>query len=178
VPAAPLTLHLNGAVHELVDGDRKRALDEMVVAVRSMYAVSTVFDDFPHVWPIAVQLALELGEAEMVTELLSLVDEFIGVGTPLSVRAHRRRFAGLVAMTDGSDPAIVERALREAIDDFDRWGSAQYRARTQADLGRWLVAQDRAPAAEPLLAAARSTYAEMGATAWLAALEGASAASV
>ena len=171
-------LQFADAVHELVDGDRKRALDEMVVAVRSMYAVSTVFDDFPHVWPIAVQLALELGEAEMVTELLSLVDDFIGVGTPLSVRAHRRRFAGLVAMTDGSDPAIVERALREAIDDFDRWGSAQYRARTQADLGRWLVAQDRAPAAEPLLAAARSTYAEMGATAWLAALEGASAASV
>jgi len=44
-------------------------------------------------------------------------------------------------------------------------------AQAREDLGRWLVDEGSTAEAEPLLAAARTTYEEIGATGWLARLE-------
>ena len=65
----------------------------------------------------------------------------------------------------------VEADLRAGIEALDAFGAVGERARAQEELGRWLVGQDRALDAEPLLAAARATYAEVHATGWLARLD-------
>ena len=46
-----------------------------------------------------------------------------------------------------------------------------YRARTQAELGAWLIGQGRAGEAAPLLDNARAVFTQLGATAWLQKLE-------
>jgi len=51
------------------------------------------------------------------------------------------------------------------------FGAVLEKARAQAELGRWLIGQDRALDAEPLLAAARTTFTEIGAAGWLAKLD-------
>jgi Tfp pilus assembly protein PilF len=51
------------------------------------------------------------------------------------------------------------------------WNSAPTEARVQAEYGAWLVRQERAEEAEPLLAQARATFERLGAVTWLAQLE-------
>lgn len=74
-------------------------------------------------------------------------------------------------MRDGSPPELVESTLRVAIQGFDAWGAMPYRARTEAELGSWLIRQGRPDEATPLLESARAGFAELGATAWLEQLE-------
>ena len=84
---------------------------------------------------------------------------------PLSLRAHRSRFAGLVAQD--TSPNEVESHFRSAIEGFTAWGSPHYLARAQGELGRWLETQSRNEEAAPLLEAAFETLTEMRAMAWL-----------
>jgi hypothetical protein len=65
----------------------------------------------------------------------------------------------------------VETDLRAGIAALDAFGAVGERARAQEELGRWLIGQDRGLDADPLLAAARATYAEVGAAGWLATLD-------
>ena len=87
------------------------------------------------------------------------------------MRIHRKRVAGLLAIRDGASAENVETTLREVIGEFEEWGAMPYRARTQAELGAWLVTQGRAAEATPLFDSARAAFAELGATAWLEKLE-------
>ena len=56
--------------------------------------------------------------------------------------------------------AAVEEPMRSAIAGFEEWGSPPMRARTQDELGRWLLENGRRADAEPLLDAARATFVE------------------
>ena len=65
----------------------------------------------------------------------------------------------------------VESLYTAAMREYDAWGSPVFLARAQAAYGVWLTQRGRADEAEPVLAAARSAYAGLGATAWLEELE-------
>lgn len=65
----------------------------------------------------------------------------------------------------------MTRELTAAIAALDAYGAVPDRARTQEELGAWLRSAGREDEAAPLLDAARATYAELGAWAWLAHLD-------
>jgi len=116
-------------------------------------------------------MALEAGDDNALTRLLDLIDDGSGGPVSLAMRIHRKRVAGLLAIRDGASAENVETTLREVIGEFEEWGAMPYRARTQAELGAWLVTQGRAAEATPLFDSARAAFAELGATAWLEKLE-------
>ena len=73
------------------------ALERAVHATDTMFELSSVSDDYLHMWPVAVDLALRVDEDATVSRLLSVTDEVAErVWTPLAIAAHRARFAGLV----------------------------------------------------------------------------------
>jgi tetratricopeptide (TPR) repeat protein len=161
---------LADATEALGQGDRSRAQAAAFEAALTFHGASGTSDDFVHAWSLAGLLAAEGGDDEALDELLRLVEEAPSVPES-SVRAHWAHLRGLRARSGGA-PDAVETALREAIDGFEHWGSAYMRARAQASLGTWLRTQGRNDEADELIAAARAQYAEMGAAALLAQLDG------
>ncbi|HET7689696.1 MAG TPA: adenylate/guanylate cyclase domain-containing protein [Nocardioidaceae bacterium] len=152
---------LADAAAELTGGDARHALELASDATMLFYNLGGTFDDFVHAWPLAGQLAVDLGETERLDELLALVDLSSSYLSP-AVLAHHAHLRGLRAR-DGT-PESVEPLLREAIERYDSWRSPLQRARAQADLVRWLRLQGRGDEAEQLLADARSTLSDLGAT--------------
>ena len=121
-------------------------------------------------WPTAVEVAMRAGDDRAVGGLLDLVDSDQGRSVvPRAITAHRTRIAGLLAR--GETPERVEQLLREALEGVTTWGAAPYRARTEAELGAWLISQGRPDEGGPLLDRGRATLAGLGARAWLAETE-------
>jgi tetratricopeptide (TPR) repeat protein len=148
-------------------GDLASAVRLAVQATERMYALSGTWDDCTHMWPATVEMALEHGDDAAVTGLIDLIDGESNGPVSKGMRIHRKRIAGLLAIRDGEPSEIVESVLREAIAEYEEWGAMPYRARTQAELGAWLVTEGRGPEAAALLDSARATFVELGATSWL-----------
>ncbi|HET6654367.1 MAG TPA: adenylate/guanylate cyclase domain-containing protein [Nocardioides sp.] len=150
-------------------GDLKAALGFAVAAVDTMHELSGMSDDFVHMWPVAVELAMARDDATTVETLLEIVDSGAAkVLVPAAIRTHRTRFAGLRAR--GVDPEVVEALLREAIVGFAEWGSRHYQARAEGELGAWLAGRGRADEGAVLLEGARAVLTELGAVAFVAQL--------
>jgi class 3 adenylate cyclase/tetratricopeptide (TPR) repeat protein len=158
------------ALHAQSLGERESALRLAVEATEKMHALSGTWDDFTHMWPTAVEMALELDDEPVRDHLLALVDGASNVQVPLCVQIHRKRIEGLIAIK-AAEPERVEAPLRAAISEFRAWGSVPYRARTEAELGLWLAEQGRVDEAAPLLDSARAGYTALGASVWLERLE-------
>jgi tetratricopeptide (TPR) repeat protein len=152
-------------------GDLDAAVRLGVFANEKMYEISGTWDDLCHMWPSAVETALENGDNAAVETLISLIESESGRPVSDGVRIHRKRVAGLVAIRDGEPAEVVESTLREAISEFETWGATPYWARTQVDLGTWLVAQGRAEDAAQLFDSARAAFAKLGASAWMKEIE-------
>jgi hypothetical protein len=71
------------------------------------------------------------------------------------------------------DPATVESDLLDGIAKLGEFGAVPDRARAQATLGVWLTRQGRSVQATPHLQAARQTFSELRAAAWLRELDAA-----
>jgi class 3 adenylate cyclase/tetratricopeptide (TPR) repeat protein len=114
-----------------------------------------------HCFVEALEAALELGDDEKAAELLATLDALRpGEVTP-SVEAQRSRFH---ARLGDRDP---EADLRAAETVFAHQGLLFCDAVTRLEHAEWVIAQDRTDEAQPLLAAARSTFDELEATPWL-----------
>ncbi len=163
------------ALAEAIDARRRDDLESAVslgvYASVKMYEISGTWDDLCHMWPTAVELAIDAGDNAALETLIDLIDGESTRPVSVGVRIHRKRVAGLLAIRNGEPADVVESALREAISGFEQWGAMPYTARTQTELGAWLVDQGRAEEAAPLLDSARIAFAELGASAWLEALE-------
>jgi hypothetical protein len=133
-------------------------------------------DDFCHHWTLAIDWALAAREYDVARELLAVVEQAPpGQVEPL-VAAELPRLRGSVEADDPAstaDPASVEADLRAGIEALDRFGAAPDRARAQATLGLWLRRQGRTAEAAALLSAARATFGELRAAAWLRELDAA-----
>ncbi len=152
-------------------GDVPGALEQVIEATELMHTLTVTGDDFQIFWPFAADLALEAGDDGAVARLLHLVEETGTIAISQSIRVHRRRVEGLLALRADAPAETVEPLLRDVIRDLEEWGAMPYAWRTQAALGSWLVAQGRADEAAPLLESARAGFTKIGAVAWLESLE-------
>ena len=158
--------HFARALRLTAAGETAAALREAVLATQTY---GGVYDDFLHMWELAADLAAATDDRDEEARIVEAVDS-VNAALPLGLRAHRARVAARMADRDGTAPAEVERLLHEARDLYDEWGALAYRARTDGELGEWLLRQGRTDEAEPLLAASRTTLQGLGARTWLAAL--------
>jgi class 3 adenylate cyclase/tetratricopeptide (TPR) repeat protein len=158
------------ALHAQSEGRLDDALEAAVRAVDVMFAMSGASDDFVHMWPVATELAFVQQDTATLDRLLAIVDTASErMRIPVSIRAHRARFGGLMARN--SDPESVEELLSLAVEGFGAWGSVHHRARAKADLGSWLRTVGRTEEGDQLLADAHAVLTEMQARAWLTQLD-------
>ena len=127
---------------------------------------SGLSDDYVHLWPAAVDLALKAGEKGEAERLLDAATDAIAHWrAPLAIHARLDRFTGLTRLKQ--DPEAAERSLRRAVAGFTTWGSPHYRARAEAELRRWLESRGRTAEAAPLLHSALTTLGDLRAWTWL-----------
>ncbi len=153
----------------LGEGRTDLALAGAAEATDIMLEYSGMSDDYVHFWPAAVDLALRAGETAEAERLVGAATEATERWrAPRAIYAHLDRFTGL--MSRESDPEGAEQALRSAVAGFTAWGSPHYRARAQAELGRWLESLGRTAEAAPLLHDALTTLSDLRAHGWMAEL--------
>jgi hypothetical protein len=95
-----------------------------------------------------------------------------GAQAPTGLRGHRALLGALSAGPEEREEE-TEARFTAAIHEYEALHSPVYLARARAAYGAWLTRQGRVAEAEPLLEEARATYETLGATRWLAELEGA-----
>jgi class 3 adenylate cyclase len=140
------------------------ALDQMLTA-------AGLDDDFFVLWPNTVLAALEARDLDLAERLLAPVSEALPGQRSPAVSAQWHRLRGLLAATRGDDPELAETEMRAGVEALAAYGATGSHAQAQEELGRFLAAQGRDDEAGPLLAAARTTYTQIGATGWLDRLE-------
>jgi tetratricopeptide (TPR) repeat protein len=112
--------------------------------------------------PTAVELLLATGQHDQATAIAAELDSIAGsFGCP-SVQARAGHAAALVALESG-DPAAAMPLLRQARAIWERLGGRYETARCRLQLGRALRALGDEESAVTELAAARRTFAELGA---------------
>ena len=152
-------------------GDVERAAELAEATLPHLLSSMGIDDDFMVLWPPLVRAAVAAGDVARAERMLAPVDTAAaGIVSP-AVSAEWHWLRGLVRALRGDDATVVERELRTGIAELDAFGAVGMRAQAQEDLARWLVAEGRADEAEPLVAAARSTYAAIGARGWLTRLD-------
>jgi hypothetical protein len=143
--------------------------------VDSAYRHNGLDDDFPSLWNRAVDWTIEAGDLDAAREVLAPVAGVAPTRLSAFLAAQLPRLRATIEAVDPAstaDPAVIEADLLGSIAALDRLGIVPDRARAQATLGRWLESHGRRADGEPYLAAARQTYLELGANAWLRDLDG------
>ncbi|MGH3362822.1 MAG: hypothetical protein ACRDOM_10240, partial [Nocardioides sp.] len=143
-----------------------RAVSSALSALRTMHAVTGVYDDFTVLFLIATDVAWEMGDRQALEEMMGLVDLRTRERLPRGLLAQHTRLRALLAAQDGEEPEQVERLFREALAHAQAWNSVPTSARTLADLGTWLARQGRADEGATSLAEAREAFERLGAVAW------------
>jgi tetratricopeptide (TPR) repeat protein len=130
-------------------------------------------DDFTLLHPLtkwilvtALEAAFELGDREVVVELLVTTDEAPPVHRTPLVEAIAAQYGGRLLALDG-DLDGAERLLRAAAAHCEEIDTSFERARVLLRLGEVLATTRPADAAEPL-EQARQLFASLGARPWLA----------
>jgi hypothetical protein len=171
---------LPSGIQAFAAGDHAGALAAAREALAACMEQMGLLDDFCHHWTLAVDWALAAGDYPVARELIAVVDDAPPSRVEPLVAAQLTRLRGSVEAEDPAgtaDPSSVETDLRAGIEALDRFGAVPDRARAQATLGLWLRRQGRAAEAAPLLSAARATFGELRAAAWLRDLDEALSAS-
>jgi class 3 adenylate cyclase/tetratricopeptide (TPR) repeat protein len=148
------------------DPSTRHRVREVLDEALHLYGVS---DDFHVTYLVAVVVALETDDRVLVERLEQIVDE---ATTPpgLGLRGHRALLGAMDAAGHQRDDQVEEHFTR-AISSYEGWGSPVHVARAQAAYALWLRRRGRQEEAGPLLDAARTTYAALGASAWLSDLD-------
>jgi len=152
-------------------GELEAAASSGESCVQHALRASGIGDDFMHQWGPSVLAAVDTADFDAVDRLFAVVSEApAGLVSPV-VAAERLRVGALIAAVRDGDPAAVERDLLAAAGAFGLYGSPLARARTEEDLGRWLISVQRRDEAEAPLASARAAYTTLGANGWLARMD-------
>jgi hypothetical protein len=139
-------------------------------AVSEVYALGGVLDEFTSVYGVVLSLVPDAGGDAVLDHLAEVLDGS-GERPMAGAQAHRDLVEALRGARHGAPDEEVARHHESAIAGYDAWGSPVFAARARAAYGAWLSRHGRPDEAEPLLSAARTTYASLGATAWLSDLD-------
>jgi class 3 adenylate cyclase/predicted ATPase len=111
-------------------------------------------------WPLAVRTAIQLGDAEAVTQLISVVDAFPRGHLPPILRAERDLAVARLRL-DGGDPAAGQ-LLREAIDELRAVGSPYHLGWALLDLADYANEVGETEAAAEAISEAREIASRLG----------------
>jgi class 3 adenylate cyclase/tetratricopeptide (TPR) repeat protein len=114
----------------------------------------------------AVDAAFVLNDHTKVEALLSIVESLPPGQSSQALQAQSSRFRARLAAERG-ETEEAERRFKRATGLFREIAASFYLAVTQLEQAEWLAGQERADEAEPLLAEARETFEQLGATPWL-----------
>jgi class 3 adenylate cyclase/tetratricopeptide (TPR) repeat protein len=164
------------ALHARLTGDRTT----LVASCRRLVDLASNYlnldDDFPHLWALAVSWVVEAQNFAGARDLLRPVTDVAPIRwTPL-VAAQLPWLRGTIESLDPDSLApadVIEQDLLEGIAALGDFGALPARAQAEASLGIWLTRQGRSSDAVPHLTAARATFTELRATAWLRDLDSA-----
>ena len=155
-------------------GDRRAVVAACRRTIDGAYRYGRLEDDFPHLWAIATAWTLEAGDIGAARELLAFVNDVPAPRLNPLLTAQLPRLRATIEVADPAstaEPAAIEADLLNAIDLLGAFGAVPDRARAQATLGTWLTRQGRPTDAAPHLAAARDTFEQLRAAAWLRELD-------
>ncbi len=158
-------LDLARAVAQAFAGDRL-AVSTVGDALTAVYDISGLYEDFTLFYGAAVHIADQFADGALLDRLRAVVDDD-GSSPPAGLAGHR----ALVGAFGSNDVDSAEAAFRAALTHYGTWGSTVHLTRARSAYAVWLTRQGRAAEAEPLVAEARATYADLGAVAWLEELE-------
>jgi hypothetical protein len=160
----------NRAMHARVGGDSATLVASCRRLVDLALKYSGLDDDFPHLWASAVGWMTDAQDFAGARELLRPVSEIAPTRRNPLLAAQLPRLRGTIEALDPdskAEPDSIEKDLLDGIAALDDFGAMPDRARAQATLALWLTRQARSAEAAPHLAAARATFTELRATAWL-----------
>jgi len=133
------------------------------------YQACGLGDDFAACSGFVLDAAVRIGDHTALERLKQILDQDM-TAPQTGVRGHLALAKALTA-GDTTEEEEVEAFFQTAAHEYDSWGSPVFAARARATYGVWLARRGRIDEAEPLLAAARTTYQGLGAVAWLTELE-------
>ena len=150
----------------LTEGDHSEALRVAESVYAEQEVLSLAADPIKEAFVLAVQAAVELGRFDKADELLSTVERLAPGLRPQFVNAQVDRFrAQLAARTGNVEEA--ERLFKRAGGLFHELAIPFYLAVTRLENAEWLVGQERAEDAQPLLLEAREIFERLEAAPWL-----------
>ena len=150
----------------LTEGDHSEALRVAESVYAEQEVLSLAADPIKEAFVLAVQAAVELGRFDKADELLSTVERLAPGLRPQFVNAQVDRFrAQLAARTGNVEEA--ERLFKRAGGLFHELAIPFYLAVTRLENAEWLVGQERAEDAQPLLIEAREIFERLEAAPWL-----------
>jgi hypothetical protein len=144
-------------------------------AADNAYLSAQLDDDFPILWPFAVENAIACGDLAEADRLIDYVAAAApGLVTP-ALHAHLLRLRALVAMAHGdADGAAIDADLEQATKEFRDFGARFYLARTLLERARRLTDRGDTDAAGPLRDEAEEIFVELRANKWIAEVRGVS----
>lgn len=154
----------------LLAGDLQQAAAFAAQVLGDELPQSVTRGDVSLLWPRSMRTALAAGDLELARRLLRVASDVPPGDLTPALGAHLRLLRGELAIADGGDPTEIDDDLAAGVAAFTAYGSPPELARAQVRYGRWLLGQGRVVDAEALLAAARDTFEQLGATAWLSEL--------
>ncbi|HET8559286.1 MAG TPA: adenylate/guanylate cyclase domain-containing protein [Marmoricola sp.] len=159
------------ALRAAASGDTVRAGEQALRCLQLSVEDAGMSDDYVVQVPRMVRVAVECGQLEAAAAMVAQLEGAPRSSAVAGLHAYARVFRGLLGAHAGTEPARVEADLRAGIEMLEHYGAVPDRALAQEDLGRWLVEHGRAREGAALLEAARATYDELGASAWLQRVE-------
>jgi tetratricopeptide (TPR) repeat protein len=155
-------------------GQREMMTDTCRRLVETLDKISPLEDDYAHLWTLAVDLMIDERQLAVARDLIHLVAHVPAARLSPILAAELPRFRGTIEAGDPASSAgsdVIEQDLLTAIELLDEFGAVPDRARAQGVLGAWLMRQGRPVEAALHLDAARQTFADLQASAWLRELD-------
>lgn len=148
----------------LVAADQGEPIEDLALsALNSVHPAAGFDDDFVIPFLVVCEVATSIGDIGTLRAVAAVLDGFPDTRRPVGMRAVESLLRAELAVVDGGDP---EDLFLESMRLAEQWQAAPTLARAQSAYARWLVQQDRAAEATPLIAAARATFDRIGARAW------------
>jgi hypothetical protein len=140
------------AALETIEHELARSLDEL--GVRFLTVKLMLVE--------AIESAFDLGDTAKAEELLGIIEGLRPGGRPPLLVAHAARFRARLA----ASPEEAEHEFRRAAELFDELGIVFWHSVAQLEHAEWLIRQERAAEAQPLLDEAAGVFEFLEATPW------------